>query len=121
MEKLTVLKEEFKKHSLEEYPKECCGIITKDFKYIPCKNISSDPINTFVLDPVALINYEDDCWGVFHSHPDEEPTPSILDGKKIANNELKYLVGWDDNIFMYWFDESIQSTRFKRLQEDMLQ
>ena len=120
MEKLQFLKEEFKKHSLKEYPNEACGIITKDFKYIPCKNISKDPINSFVLDPLALLKYEDNCWGFFHSHPDEAPTPSILDGKKIADEEYTYLVGWEDDVFVYWYDKDIQSTRFKKLQEEML-
>jgi len=120
MEKLQLLKEQFKKHAAKEYPNECCGIITKSFDYIPCKNLSRDPVNSFVLDPIALVRYEDDCWGVFHSHPDDEPTPSVLDGHKIANEEYNYLVGWEDDIYLYWFDKDLQSTRFKPLEEEML-
>jgi len=44
----------------------------------------------------------------------------ILDGHKIANEEYNYLVGWEDDIYLYWFDKDLQSTRFKPLEEEML-
>jgi proteasome lid subunit RPN8/RPN11 len=40
MEKFTQLKEDMNAHALRDYPREAVGIITKDFEYIPCKNIS---------------------------------------------------------------------------------
>ena len=35
-------------HAEKENPKECCGIITTDFDYIPYKNIAPDPENYFI-------------------------------------------------------------------------
>jgi len=120
MEKLQFLVNEFKKHAKDEYPNECCGIVTKDFNYIRCSNISPDPINSFILDPEKMIEYEDECWGIFHSHPDDEPTPSSLDGKKIACEDFKYLVGWEDDIYLYWYDNSLNCTLFKTFDESCL-
>ena len=39
-----------KDHADSQHPKECCGIITTDFEYIPYKNIAPDPENYFVLE-----------------------------------------------------------------------
>ena len=120
MEKFQLLKDSFKKHAQTEYPKEACAIITKDFEYIPCENISSDPNNSFFIDPIKLMEYEDNCWGFIHSHPDDIPTPSPMDGKKITTEEFKYLVGWDEEIYLYWYDEDLKSTRFKPFTEECL-
>ena len=49
MERFNELKEAMAKHSLTEYPRECVGIVTKDYEYIPCENISPDPKLTFIL------------------------------------------------------------------------
>ena len=43
MERFNELKEAMNAHSLQEYPKEAVGIITNDFEYVPCKNISPTP------------------------------------------------------------------------------
>ena len=45
MERFNELKDAMNNHSLRDYPKEAVGIVTKDFKYIPCKNISPTPKN----------------------------------------------------------------------------
>ena len=58
------LKEDMSRHSLADYPLEACGIITTDFIYVPCKNISFQPKESFILDPIALLEHEDDCWGM---------------------------------------------------------
>ena len=69
MEKFSKLKEDMNNHALRDYPLEAVGIITKDYKYIPCKNISDLPKETFYLDPAALVKHDGNIWGVFHSHP----------------------------------------------------
>ena len=43
MERFNELKEAMNSHSLREYPKEAVGIVTKDYSYVPCKNISPTP------------------------------------------------------------------------------
>ena len=81
-------------HALRDYPREACGVILKDFIYKPCNNISSEPLNSFILDPAAFIKY-DNIWGIFHSHPgSDKPIPSQDDKISAAFQQYKFLVGW---------------------------
>ena len=108
-------------HAEKENPKECCGIITKDFKYIPYDNISPDPEDFFVLDPLAFVDYPDECWGIFHSHPGQDnPLPSENDIESTSFEEYKFIVGWKDKFYLYWYDTNIKSLKFKKFSEDHL-
>ena len=69
------------KYAQSQYPFEACGIITKDFNFIPSDNLSNKPKSSFIIDPVLLVENDDNIWGIFHSHPDEkysEPSESDL-------------------------------------------
>ena len=80
-------------HAEQENPKECCGVITTDFEYVPCKNISLQPEDFFILDPLALVEHMDDCWGIFHSHPvQDNPFPSENDIASTSFEEYNFLV-----------------------------
>ncbi len=93
-------------HSLSEYPREACGIITKDFKYIPCKNISDKPKTSFVVDPLAILKHESNIWGFYHSHPGSaDPIPSDRDLKSTIFTEFKFLVGFANSVYIYWLNE----------------
>ena len=106
------------KHSLDEYPKECVGIVTKDFEYIPCENISTQPKLTFILNPGDLVKYDGNIWGVFHSHPGEEnPIPSKEDKVSAAFQEYKFLVGFNENIYIYWLDKNVDALIFDEFKE----
>ena len=59
MERFLKLKEDMNAHAMLDYPRECVGIITNDFKYIPCNNISHIPKHTFILDPVDSLASHD--------------------------------------------------------------
>ena len=45
------LKKEILSHAKSTEPQECCGfVVFKDgFSYIPCENISHDPVNFFEI------------------------------------------------------------------------
>ena len=110
-----------KDHADSQHPKECCGIITTDFEYIPYKNIAPDPENYFVLDPIAFVDYPDDCWAIFHSHPDQDnPLPSENDIESTSFEEYKFIVGWKEKFYLYWYDTNIKSLKFKKFTEDYL-
>lgn len=101
-------------HSLNDYPAEACGIITTDFEYVPCKNISPQPKLSFILDPVAIYLNEDKIWGFFHSHPgDENPLPSEKDVSSTIFNEYKFVVGFKDKFYIYWFDKILRYEPFE--------
>jgi cell wall-associated NlpC family hydrolase len=60
--------EDAKRHALQEYPKESCGIVV-DGKYIPCTNISNNPTVAFQIKPDDYYLYlEDRIECVIHSH-----------------------------------------------------
>ena len=109
------------KHAQAEYPRECCGLITKDFKYVACKNISPFPKDSFVVDPESLFEHEDNCWGIFHSHPGEEnPLPSEEDKKGAVFEEFKFIVGFNSKFYIYWLDKNIDALKFDEFEEKHL-
>lgn len=109
-------------HAMQEYPKECVGIITKDFRYIPCKNISSMPLLTFYLDPAALVEYDNNIWGIFHSHPgDKNPIPSKEDKISAAFQEYKFIVGFDNKFYIYWLDHNVDALKFDKFESKYLE
>lgn len=121
MQKYLKLIEDMGKHSLAAYPNECVGIITKDFKYVPCKNISDTPTLTFFLEPAALVKYDGNIWGIFHSHPGEEtPIPSKEDKTSAAFNQYKFIVGFKDKFYIYWLDQTLDILQFMPLEEKHL-
>ena len=101
MERFIKLTEDMNAHALRDYPRECVGIITNDFVYIPCINTSPYPKDTFILDPAALVQHDGNIWGIFHSHPgDENPIPSREDKVSAAFQEYRFLVGFNNKFFI---------------------
>ena len=121
MEKFEQLKQSMNAHALREYPKECVGIITLDFIYIPCKNLSNTPKTNFYLDPAALVQHDGNIWGVFHSHPGStNPIPSKEDKVSAAFQAFKYLVGFNNRFYIYWFDKGVDALKFEPFEEKHL-
>ena len=121
MEKYVKLKEDMNNHALRDYPREAVGIITKDLKYIPCNNISEHPLSTFWLDPKALVEHDDNIWGFFHSHPGaENPIPSNEVKVGAALQEYKFLVGFNNKFYIYWYNNNVDALMFDDFQEKHL-
>jgi len=119
MVNLVKLKNAMNKHAMDSYPLECVGIITNDYEYIPCKNISNTPKLSFYLDPAALIKYDGNIWGIFHSHPgDDNPIPSKEDKLSAAFNQYKFIVGFNNKFYLYWFEKSLDVLCFEPLKEE---
>jgi len=103
-------------HSLSEYPKEACGIITKSLDYIPCRNISKNPKTSFIIDPLSIVEHYDSILGFFHSHPGSaDPIPSPRDVPSTAFSEYLFVVGFGDKFYKYW--SSGETLVFERLNE----
>lgn len=115
------LKIDMSRHFQASYPLEACGIITTDWNYVPCNNISPLPKDSFILDPVALLEHEEDTWAIVHSHPgDQNPIPSEDDIASTVFKEYKFIVGFADKFFIYWFDERLQILRYEPFEEQHL-
>tara|TARA_R110002020_G_scaffold436880_3_gene647055 strand:- start:1044 stop:1424 length:381 start_codon:yes stop_codon:yes gene_type:complete len=112
---------DMQKHAFEESPKECCGVITDEFNYVPYPNLAEDPENFFLLDPMALVNHYDNCWGIFHSHPEQDnPLPSENDIASTSFTEYHFIVGWKNKFYIYWYDENIKALKFEKFTEEYL-
>ena len=119
MNKFTKLLEDMGNHSISEYPKEACGIITLDLTYVPTRNISKSPKNSFVVDPLAIVEHYNNIWGFFHSHPGStDPIPSNKDLASTAFAEYGFIVGFGNNFYKYWSDDG--ELRFEKLDEHHL-
>jgi proteasome lid subunit RPN8/RPN11 len=85
------------------YPREACGVIVIDRidgheHYLPCKNLSTDPTEEFVLCPDSFAEAEacGDVVGIVHSHPDATTRPSAHDIAVMSRNrEVELIVDPD--------------------------
>ena len=106
------------KHFMTDYPREACGIITTDFKYVPCKNISPNAKTSFILDPVSLLEHEDTTWGIVHSHPgSSNPIPSEEDVASTVFDCYRFIVGFANRFYIYWYDKQLKSLMYEELEE----
>ena len=88
---------DFNKHALDEYPRECCGlvaIIKGKQHYLPCRNIAEGHNENFVLNPEDYAKAEDlgEIVAVAHSHPDAQPRPSEADRVMCNASGLPWLI-----------------------------
>lgn len=105
MSKLNKLLIDLSNHSVAALPMEACGIITKDFDYVPCRNVSNTPTINFIIDPIEVYKYENNIWGFFHSHPNSgDPIPSKKDLPSKLFNSIKFIVGFGNKFYIYWND-----------------
>jgi proteasome lid subunit RPN8/RPN11 len=103
-------------HSLLDFPRECCGIITTSFEYKPARNISTKPKNSFIIDPLDILKYENCIWGFYHSHPgSDDPIPSKQDLYSTVFSEYKFIVGFGTKFYIYWLDKD--SLKFEEFNE----
>ena len=121
MDRFKQLVDDMKAHAARDYPRECCGIVTKDFIYHPAKNVSDKPKDSFIVDPASLIEHDENIWGIFHSHPgDEDPIPSKEDKLGATFDEYKYVVGFNKKFYAYWLDKNLDVLRFDEFKKEML-
>lgn len=104
-------------HSISEFPKEACGIITKELMYIPCRNISKNPKTSFIIDPIDIYKNIDNILGFFHSHPgSSDPIPSTRDAESAMFSEYLFVVGFGTKFYRYWLED--KKIRFETINEN---
>ena len=121
MDRFDKLVEDMGKHAQLEYPRECCGVILNDLSYVPAENKSLQPKTSFVLDPGILVKYDEQIWGIFHSHPGEDqPIPSRDDKYAAGFSQYKFIVGFGKKFYIYWQDKEIDALKFDKFQRNHL-
>lgn len=104
--------EDFKKHVLECYPQEACGVLIEDYFY-PLKNIHPEPVNCFQLSQEDNLFLSDKQYKFLHSHTmeasKEDPrTPSLEDMRSQVTTGMPWgIVHCDgkDVSEILWFED----------------
>lgn len=91
------IKKSIKKHSLEESPNECCGIVLENDGHLitkKCKNVSQNPTYHCVISEEDLKNKigDSDLFAIYHSH---------FDGKKLSWADKKESERLETNVILY--------------------
>jgi len=108
-------------HAQNDFPREACGVILNDFSYKKSLNLSTEPKISFVLDPANLVKYDNEIWGIFHSHPGEEfPIPSREDKHAAAFSQYKFIVGFAKKYYIYWYDKNVDALKFEEFERKHL-
>ena len=107
------------KYAQAQYPFEACGLITKDLNFIPSTNLSNRPRISFMIDPLLLLEHEDNLWAIFHSHPEEQhEEPSEEDLKLLVYKDLKFILSVKDKFYIYWYDSNTKMKRYEIFNEN---
>lgn len=87
---------------------EKCGVILKDGTVVPTHNLHHKPQEGFVVDPIALLRYEDDLWGTWHTHPKANSNLSSEDYQGFLQwPELKHFIIGVDGIRCYVVEDGL--------------
>jgi len=90
-------KEEALLHAKKEDPKESVGVLLNikgKEKYFPCRNLSMNQNQCFILDPEDYVKADNlgEIIGIVHSHPITPPEPSEADRVSCEHSNLKWYI-----------------------------
>lgn len=80
-------------------PKEACGFLLNDRKFVRLENVSDDPENCFEIDPLDWMGL--DVTALIHSHPDGSQFLSTCDREFQVNSGLEWWIVASDEIYKY--------------------
>jgi proteasome lid subunit RPN8/RPN11 len=101
---------------------ECCGFVIDNKTYLPCKNISSTPTETFEISPDDWIRAEQQgkITAIVHSHPDGLPILSEADQFYQQQTGLPWWLVCDNKIHKFRYIKPLLGREFKHGETDCL-
>ncbi len=95
-----------REHVASVYPEEACGVVIETGsgqKFIPCRNVSEHPRETFTLAPADMLVAEEqgEIIMIIHSHPDVTSlVPSEFDRIQCDHSGVEWgIMSWPDGDF----------------------
>ena len=84
-------------HAKDQDPKECCGLLLNirgKERYHPCRNLSAESDEYFILDPEDYIKGSNlgEITAIIHSHPDTPPVASQADKMSCEQTKLPWYI-----------------------------
>ena len=84
-------------HAKDQDPKECCGLLLNirgKERYYPCRNLSVESDEYFILDPEDYIKGSNlgEITAIIHSHPDTPPVASQADKMSCEQSKLPWYI-----------------------------
>lgn len=93
-------------HVEAEYPNEACGVVVqigRRQEYLPCRNLSETPTESFTLAPedYAAAEEQGEVLMIIHSHPDVvQLIPSEMDRIQCDHSGVEWgIMSWPDGDF----------------------
>ena len=82
-------------HAKDQDPEESCGLLLNirgKERYYPCRNLSAESDEYFILDPEDYIKGSNlgEITAIIHSHPDTPPVPSQADKMSCEQTKLPW-------------------------------
>ncbi len=87
--------EKIKAHAAREFPREACGLILGghgNAQVIECENLSPNPEQSFLIDPLLQVQYQGLITAVYHSHPNGSAEPSAGDIASAERCNLPFFI-----------------------------
>ncbi len=84
-------------HAKDQDPDECCGLLLNirgKERYYPCRNLSAQSDEYFILDPEDYIKGSNlgEITAIIHSHPDTPPVASQADKMSCEQTKLPWYI-----------------------------
>ena len=101
---------------------ECCGFVIDNKIYMPCKNISPTPTETFEISPDDWIKAEElgEITAIVHSHPNGTPILSKSDQIYQQQTAVDWWIVCDNQIHKFRFIKPLLGREFEHGKTDCL-
>ena len=101
---------------------ECCGFVIDNKTYMPCKNISPTPTETFEISPDDWIQAETigEITAIVHSHPNGLPILSEADQIYQQQTAVDWWIVCDNQIHKFRFIQPLLGREFEHGKTDCL-